>query len=337
MVWLLLGSYLVGALLPSPGVAMRGVSVMVRLPGGGNLTATLPMFLLGFLLVVAGLGVNLRDLRSDLRVRSVFAGLLVNAFYPIAFTMLAAAALTAWQETGEAQSILVGLAMIGAMPIAGASTAWAQNADGNVALSLSLVLSSTLLSPIATPLGLDAVSLVTSGDYAEDLHELARSGSRAFVAATVVIPSLVGIALRGIVGDRRARSAMPALKALNLLDLLLLSYSNAALALPQMIERPDWDFLALTLSITVAACVGAFAAGWTIARLLRAEPADRISLTYGVGMNNNGTGLVLASSALRDHPLVLLPIIFYNLAQQIVAGTLDAWHRKRSATPLRSA
>ena len=41
---------------------------------------------------------------------------------------------------------------------------------------------------------------------------------------------------------------------------------------------------------------------------------------FGVGMNNNGTGLVFAAQALADHRLVLLPIIFYNLEQQLVAG-----------------
>ena len=44
---------------------------------------------------------------------------------------------------------------------------------------------------------------------------------------------------------------------------------------------------------------------------------------FGLGMNNNGTGLVLASMALADHPQVLLPIIFYNLVQHLVAGMVD--------------
>jgi hypothetical protein len=37
-------------------------------------------------------------------------------------------------------------------------------------------------------------------------------------------------------------------------------------------------------------------------------------------MNNNGTGLVLASMAMADHPRVMLPIIFYNMVQHLVAG-----------------
>ena len=44
---------------------------------------------------------------------------------------------------------------------------------------------------------------------------------------------------------------------------------------------------------------------------------------FGLGMNNNGTGLVLASMALADHPRVMLPIIFYNLVQHLVAGVVD--------------
>jgi bile acid:Na+ symporter, BASS family len=44
---------------------------------------------------------------------------------------------------------------------------------------------------------------------------------------------------------------------------------------------------------------------------------------FGLGMNNNGTGLALASMTLAAHPRVMLPIIFYNLAQHLVAGGVD--------------
>ena len=56
---------------------------------------------------------------------------------------------------------------------------------------------------------------------------------------------------------------------------------------------------------------------------------------YGLGMNNNGTGLVLASMALADHPTVMLPIIFYNLVQQIAAGIVNDWQARR-ALPLQA-
>jgi BASS family bile acid:Na+ symporter len=325
MLWLLLATYVLGALSPRPGVALRDL----RIGTVGAVPVSLPMFLLGFLLVVAGIGTDLGQLKDLLRRPSLLAaGLFANALYPIVFALAVSLALTAWHNPEEAQNILVGLAMIGAMPIAGSSTAWSQNADGNLALSLGLVLFSTGLSPLVTPAGLHAIGAITKGDYSEDLHELAREGSSAFLFLAVVLPSALGLGLRALLGRQRAARALPVLKALNLVDLLVLNYSNAAVSLPQAVRNPDWDFLVLVVGITAAMCVGAFVCGWLVARLFRAAHGDETALMYGLGMNNNGSGLVLASAALSDHPLVLLPIIFYNLVQQIAAGVVDVLRRR---------
>ena len=49
---------------------------------------------------------------------------------------------------------------------------------------------------------------------------------------------------------------------------------------------------------------------------------------FGLGMNNNGTGLVLASAAMASQPLVMLPIILYNLVQHLIAGLVDMLLRR---------
>jgi bile acid:Na+ symporter, BASS family len=329
MLWLLLSTYALGAWVPRLGLSIRHINAgVVHFPGGAAVELSLPMLMLGFLLVVACLGSNLRQLKHTFhRPGILVAGLAANALYPIVFALIVSIILRAWHNPTEAQNILVGLAMIGAMPIAGASTAWTQNADGNLALSLGLVLASTVLSPIVTPLGLHAIGAVTSGDYSEDLHELAHQGSSAFLALAVVGPSALGILLRLVLGAQRATRILPALKAINLVDLLMLNYANAAATLPQIVHTPDWDFLAVTMAITVTMCAGAFVVGWWLPRLFRAESADQTALMFGLGMNNNGTGLVLAGQALADHPLVMLPIIFYNLMQQMVAGSVDILRR----------
>jgi BASS family bile acid:Na+ symporter len=333
LLWFLLATYAAGALWPAMGLRLRAVHV-ATVPWPGQPTPlSLPMLMLGFLLVVAGLGTKTEELRDVVRKpRMVLAGLAANALYPILFAALAAVVLRFWTDGDEAQSVLVGLALIGSMPIAGSSTAWSQNSGGNVALSLGLVLGSTLLSPLLTPLGLHAVGRLATGHYAEDLHELASQGSSAFVMLAVVVPSAVGLALRAILGPRRTSQILPALKLMNLANLLLLNYSNAADALPQAIARPDWDFLALTIAVTGLMCAGAFATGWLLPRALRTGQGDRKALMFALGMNNNGTGLVLASALLGDHPGVLLPLIFYNLMQQIVAGVVDHAERRPGAS-----
>jgi BASS family bile acid:Na+ symporter len=165
---------------------------------------------------------------------------------------------------------------------------------------------------------------MTTGDYSEDLHEIAGADANWFLAVSVIIPCVLGLACHRVAGGEGVARARPQLKLANMIVLLALNYSNAAVSLPESVGNPDADFLALVISITMLLCVANFATGWLIARLRHASQADRVALMFGLGMNNNGTGLVLASLTLADHPRVLLPIIFYNLVQHLVAGCVDA-------------
>ncbi|MEZ6034050.1 MAG: bile acid:sodium symporter [Planctomycetaceae bacterium] len=314
-IWLLVGSYIVAALFPALGLSVRSVSLG---------TVSLPMMMLGFLLFNAGMGVelsSLRKLRND--PLPLLFGLLANMTIPIAYIGIVMLTMRLWHNPDEVQNILVGLALVASMPIAGSSTAWSQNANGNLALSLGLVLGSTFLSPIATPIALHTVGFMTTGDYSSDLHELAGSQTGWFLLISVIVPSILGIACRQLLGKERVAPGKAKLKLVNSAILLFLNYSNASVSLPQAIANPDFDFLGVTLGITSALCIVAFSAGWLISRLRHSEPPDQIALMFGLGMNNNGTGLVLASMALADHPQVLLPIIFYNLVQHLIAGTVD--------------
>lgn len=321
---LLVGSYAVAAIWPGPGLKARGVSIGEVALFHERIKLSLPLLTLAMLLLNAGLGVQFARLRGLARHPSaVLAGLAANLLIPIAYILGVSLVMHAWHNVDEVQNILVGLALVAAMPIAGSSTAWSQNADGDLALSLGLVLGSTLLSPLTTPLALDAVSFMTRGDYSEDLRELADGGAEVFLAVAVILPSLLGIAIRLAAGERRIAAAKPALKVVNIGVLLFLNYSNAAISLPQAIAHPDADFLIATLLIVVGLCALTFSTGWLIARLMRTDRDQRTALMFGLGMNNNGTGLVMASLTLADHPLVLLPIIFYNLVQHLVAGTVD--------------
>ncbi len=334
LLWLLLGSYAASALWPSPGLVLRRLSFGEVEVFGGRTEVTLSMLLLALLLVNAGLGVRTADLSGLLRSPAILlGGLAGNLLVPIAFIFGVSQTMRLWHNPDEVQNILVGLALVASMPVAGSSTAWSQNANGNLALSLGLVLGSTLLSPLTTPAALHAVGFLTSGDYAEDLHELASSGAGAFLAVCVVLPSFLGVGLRRVIGNAPAEAARPTLKLANCLSLLALNYTNAAASLPQVVANPDWDFLAAVLAIVTGLCALAFAAGCLLARWTGADYAQRASLMFGLGMNNNGTGLVLASLALADHPRVLLPIICYNLVQHVAAGVADCWFCRPAVSP----
>jgi len=209
------------------------------------------------------------------------------------------------------------------MPIAGSSTAWAQNSNGNLALSLGLVLCSTLLSPLVTPMVFYVLGELASNEYELVLHDLADYSSAAFLGLWVVLPSMMGLGVRFVVPEPRLAAVMPYIKLSNSIILLTLNYSNASVSLPKAVEEHDLDFLAITLSITTCLCVAAFSAAYWLSCLFNLDEAERVSLMYGLGMNNNGTALVLASLALASFPRIMVPIIFYNIIQHLVAGAVN--------------
>ncbi len=118
-----------------------------------TLEVSLPLLMLASLLFNAGLGVKIEELRHLLsKPQVLLLGVLGNVATPLTFIIALSPVMGLWHNPEEVQQILVGLALVAAMPIAGASTAWAQNANGSLALSLGLVLVTTALSQLLTPM-----------------------------------------------------------------------------------------------------------------------------------------------------------------------------------------
>lgn len=323
---ILISVYFLAAVLPHFGLLLRNVQFgNLVCPDGSEMKVSLSLVMLAFLLFNAGLGVKAHELTNLWkRPAAIVSGFVANTAGPILLVLALRGLMQLWHNSDELQNLLVGLALIVSMPIAGSSTAWSQNANGNLILSLGLVFLSTLLSPFTTPLVLHTFGFLTSGDYSEDLHELASSqGTNAFMVFTVVAPSLLGIVVHFLLGEKRTSLFKPYLKLVNFIVLLLLNYSNAATTLPEAFAKPDADFLVFVFCTTLSLCTAAFASGWLLSRWLKADKSDQAALMFGLGMNNNGTGLVLAAAALSDHPAVLLPMIFYTLVQQILAAIVD--------------
>ena len=324
--WLLIAAYALAALWPGPGDALRGLTVGSN---GGEFAVSLPMLLLAVLLFNAGLGADVTELAAILkRPRTLLVGVLANVVVPLVFLALLALGLRCWPEPDEAQGLLVGLAVVASMPVAGSSTAWSQNANGSAALSLGLVILSTILSPVTTPLALAAVQPLTQGNYALAIEDLGGRGTGLFLLRCVVVPSLMGMSCQ-ILGAKRMTGIKPSIKLINSLVLLVLCYANASSVLPKIAAEPDWDFLALCFGAVVALCLAAFATGWVLARAMRASDSQTRSLVFALGMNNNGTGIVLAGTALAGLPGAVLPVLAYNLVQHLVAGGVNRRLGKR--------
>lgn len=321
LLWFLIAAYTMSAIWPAAGLGIRNLTFGDLHVFNETLHVSLLLLLLATLMFNAGLGVKPSHLRSlGQKTRVLLAGLTANLTIPMVYIFLITLIMRLWYEPEEAQHILVGLALVAAMPIAGASTAWAQNSNGNLALSLGFVLASTVLSPILTPVALYVFGEMATEQYETVIHSLAAYGSATFLGLWIVLPSLLGLTVRLLAPEAQLTAILPVVKLINSVVLLLLNYSNGSVSLPQAVAERDYDFLAVTLAITTGLCVTAFSSGYWLSRLFKVDEAERVSLMYGLGMNNNGTGLVLASLVLASYPQVMVPIILYNLVQHLVAG-----------------
>jgi BASS family bile acid:Na+ symporter len=175
------------------------------------------------------------------------------------------------------------------------------------------------------------MSAVTPPEHGSDLLMLMNSGTTEFLALCVVIPSLLGIVSGWLLGQERVRALKPMVRIANSLILLVLCYTNASDCLPRVLADPDWDFLVLTLAVVTSLSVLGFAVGALVSYLLGTTEAERASLMFGLGMTNNGTGLVIAAKAFAELPMALLPILGYNLVQHLVAGLVSARLSSRKA------
>jgi BASS family bile acid:Na+ symporter len=322
---ILIGAYALSAILPRFGLTLREIQFgNVTWPNGSQTNLSLALLMLSFLLFNAGVAIKVEELVAlRRRPAAPIAGFAANALAPIALIVSLLGVMQLWHSSEELQNLLVGLALIVSMPIAGSSTAWAQNANGNISLSLGLVFLSTLLSPITVPIVLHLFSYLTINDYSEDLQQLASQGISGFLMLTIVLPSLAGIVVHFVCGEGKIRPLRVALKLANYIILLLLNYSNASTALPQAFGNPDVDYLVFIGGTTFILCVAAYGTGWLLSRWLKVNKSDEASLIFGLGMHNTGTGLVLATTELSAHSPVLLPLIFYTLMQQVIAAVID--------------
>ena len=328
LLWIMLLAYALAAGRPEPGLALRSVTPLHL----GGVALPLQAGLLATVVFNAGLTARTEALPALLRhPRALLVGIAANALLPSVLLAVGAVAADGWHNPHEAQSLLVGLALVGAMPVAAGATVFAQGSEGNATLTLGLVIGSTLLSPLTIPLGLHLGGFLASGPYAADLHAAAEHACSAFAVLAVVLPCALGLLLGRLLTAHRPAllvAALPVVKAVNLAVVVLLSYTNACGGLGQVVARPDPDFLLLVAVAAAAMCGGSFLTGWVLAGRLGLPRADAIALAYASGMNNSSAGAVVAVTRLPGNPAVLVPILAYSLLQKVLASLLGAFVRK---------
>ena len=317
-------AYFLGATWPGVGLGIRHAAWEIW---SGGIEVTVLKVLLATMLFNAGLAMGLHQLRQLGRNGPILLAVWAAGF---AATLLFVAAVAGGVCACSGfspftSSLIAGLAVLVAMPAAGSSMAWSQNADGNLVMSLGLVILSTLASPLTAYFAFRTAAAVMPHASAASALSTSSEAITMFLALWVILPAIIGIVFRLFVGAERIERARPYIKIINVTCLLILNYANAALSLPSLLANPAPLQLAALVVSTVAFAGVAVTTAGILAKWFRTDQSVKASLYFGMAMKNNGAGLVLISSTLPVPGPVLLPVIVYNLVQHLSAAIVDRY------------
>jgi BASS family bile acid:Na+ symporter len=321
--WLLLSCYALAAVWPQPGILLREWEWQ---PGTlANMPLSLSLLLLAVMLFVAAMLTDVGRIRFVAQHPLLLAIALATVWLGPAVLVVVAGWLVPWAVGGqETAGLLVGLALVAAMPVANSSVGWVQSATGNLALALALVVLSILLSPWATPQLLSWLGMSLSPGERAYTERLVMHFSGMFFIIWVLLPTAAGFAVRYLVTPGRVATAASWLTLVSATALLILNYINSALALPKVLESST-SLLAATAILATALSVVGLACGWAIARLLRVPDETRTALMFGLSMKHTGLALILAGAVLKQQPLAMLMIVLATLMQHLLAGLVQWW------------
>jgi BASS family bile acid:Na+ symporter len=322
ILWLLVAAYTLAAFWPGPGLAIRGIS-LTRLTGE-HITA--PMLLLALLIFCAASVVRWDQMRRLLLEPGVLCWAVAAVWLvPGLLVSLLGWILPSLVGDYVTGGMMVGMALVAAMPVANSSVAWCQNARGNVALGLGLIVASILLSPLATPQMLNLMGLSLSADETHQFEELVSKFSGTFFIVWVILPAFAGMLANRIVGPETIERKRNLIRLVSAVSLLTLNYANASLAMPDVFRSEVSKNLPMSAVLAGLISVVGMATAWLLARILHLNRSSHVALLFGLSMKHTGLALVLAGEVFHEHPEVILLIVLATLVQHVVAAVAD-WY-----------
>ena len=256
--------------------------------------------------IMFGMGLTLKG--EDFKV--VFSrpkDVLVGCLAQFTVMPLLAFALTRIFKLEEA--LAIGVILVGCCPGGTASNVITFLAKGDLALSVGMTATSTILAPVLTPL---LVWLLAGETVDVDVVGMLLS-----ILWVVILPIVLGLVVKRIWPrtTERATGYLPALSTLAICVIVLIVIAANA----HKLLAGGW----IILLVVVLHNVCGLAAGYLIGLLLHLSPAKRRAVSVEVGMQNSGLASSLATLHFAAYPLATIPgalfSVWHNISGAIVA------------------
>lgn len=266
--------------------------------------------LLGIVMFGMGMTIELKDFRHLVcHPWDVGIGVLAQ------FTIMPLVAYLLTQAFSLSPDLAVGVILVGTCPGGTASNVITYLAKGDVALSVTMTMATTLLAPFITPF----LTLLLAGE------EIAVNAPAMMlsIAEMVLLPVLLGAALNHFF-RRRVAYALTVLPLISALLVALLVGVVVSMSAPRLTEVGALVALAVVLHNGFGLVLG-----YALAGLLGLSAAKRRAIGIEVGMQNSGMAASLA--LLYFKPAAAIPAALFSVWHNISGSLAANWFTRHDA------
>ena len=297
------------SLFPLWALLISLVAFFLNAPFATLNTAIVPllatvMFLMGLTLTKADVERIVKD------PKPILVGVVLQ------FLLMPVLALTFSKMLQLSNQLTIGMVLVGSCAGGTASNVVCYLAKGDVALSISLTMVSTLIGVIATPL---LCAFYLSETVSVDTLALLFS-----IVQIVFIPVVLGFSCKFYLNDF-ANRVDPFIPTLSVLIIILIIAIVVALNADRLL-----DVGLITLIAVILHNLSGLAGGYYISRLIGLDIKQSQTVAIEVGMQNSGLGVALATqffSATAALPGALFSV-WHNISGSLLASM---WSNKRTS------
>ena len=264
---------------------------------------------LGVIMFGMGLTLSPQDFRIVLsRPKDILIGCLAQ------FTVMPLLALALTWAFSLPKELALGVILVGCCPGGTASNVITYLAKGDLALSVGMTATSTLLAPVLTPL---LVWLM-----AGTMVDVDTVGMLLSIVYVVIAPIVVGLLCQRFL-PKMTQSIVPYLPALSSLAIALV----VCIVVSHNAGRLLVGGLLVVLVVMLHNICG-LGLGYLIGRLLGLTETKRKALSVEVGMQNSGLASSLATLHFTAYPLATIPGAVFSVWHNISGAIVAYFYRK---------
>ena len=222
-------------------------------------------------------------------------------------------------------ALALGILLVGCCPGGVSSNIMSYLCHGDVAFSVGMTCTSTLLAPVMTPLLME----LTAGE----IIEIDAVGMFLNILIVTIIPVGIGCFLNYIYSNRKSfptvQSLMPGLSVICLACIVGGVISTVH---DDLVARGLWLFI-WTFAVVFCHNSLGYLLEWTAGRLAGFNTAKKRTISIEVGMQNAGLATVLAGTFFAAQPLSVLPCAiscaWHSISGTILAGLFLRFQKKK--------